>query len=74
MEPLEFESLFQEVFRHGKPTYEIPSVIYIAAYCKEHFIKLNREHKRFDNLCIYKVGISEKLLNLRKTLIKNLKD
>lgn len=74
LEPLEFEPLFQKVFDHGKLCYDMPSVTDIASYSQERFSKLNKEHKRFDNPHIYKVGISEKLLNLRDTLIKRLKE
>jgi len=73
LELMDFEPLFQKVYDNGKLCYEMPSVPEIASYCKERFAKLNKEHKRFDNPHIYKVGISDKLLELRDTLIKKLK-
>ena len=46
------------------------SVKEISEYVKERLELLPDEHKRFENPHIYKVGISEKLFELRKKLMQ----
>ncbi|MBN2733228.1 MAG: nicotinate phosphoribosyltransferase, partial [Balneolaceae bacterium] len=67
------EPLLHSVMEDGTLTIDPPSAQESAAYAKSRFKKLNPEHKRFDNPHIYKVGISEKLMNLRNKITKSLK-
>ncbi|MDX1586358.1 MAG: nicotinate phosphoribosyltransferase [Balneolaceae bacterium] len=69
----ESELLHHEVLKEGKLTGEIPTPKESASYAKERLEKLNAEHKRFDNPHIYKIGISEKLMDLRDELTQSLK-
>ncbi|HLR77126.1 MAG TPA: nicotinate phosphoribosyltransferase, partial [Balneolaceae bacterium] len=64
----------QTVMKNGELTVDIPTVDESAAYTEKRFKKLNMEHKRFEHPHIYKVGVSEKLLNLRDDLIDEAKN
>ncbi|GAA5521045.1 nicotinate phosphoribosyltransferase [Aliifodinibius salicampi] len=68
------EPLLSTVVKNGKVQIDIPTPIESAQYAKQRLSKLNEEHKRFDNPHIYKVGISEKLMDLRDTLTQKLKE
>jgi nicotinate phosphoribosyltransferase len=46
------------------------SVQEAAAYAKERLTKLSPERKRFENPHIYKVGMSQKLMETRNQLIQ----
>jgi len=74
LENREFEMLLQKVISKGTTEIEMPDMNEIIAYKKERFAKLHSEFKRFDNPHIYKVGISESLLNTRNQLLNALKD
>ena len=63
-------SLLSQVVKSGELVSNISSVQQSADYAQNQLIKLNDEHKRFDNPHEYKVGISENLMNLRDSLIK----
>ena len=69
-----FEVLLQKVINKGTIETAMPDMDEIIAYKKERFAKLHSEFKRFDNPHIYKVGISESLLNTRNQLLNALKD
>lgn len=74
LENREFEVLLQKVINKGIIETAMPDMDEIIAYKKERFAKLHSEFKRFDNPHIYKVGISESLLNTRNQLLNALKD
>ena len=63
-------SLLSQVVKSGELVSNISSVQQSADYAQNQLIKLNDEHKRFDNPHEYKVGISENLMSLRDSLIK----
>ncbi len=65
------EELLQEVMKAGKPTMTKQSPYEISDYRQARFALLPDEHKRFEYPHIYKVGISEKLMTLRDTLVKS---
>ncbi|NGP88887.1 nicotinate phosphoribosyltransferase [Aliifodinibius halophilus] len=67
------EPLLQPVMENGDIQIELPSPSQSAAYAQKRLAKLNPEHKRFENPHIYKVGISQKLMDLRDELTKNIK-
>ena len=70
----DYEVLLQKVVENGKVVMDIPDMKEIIDYKKERFAKLQSEYKRFDNPHIYKVGISESLMNTRNQLLNSLKD
>lgn len=74
LESRSFEVLLEKVIDRGNIVIELPDMNEIIAYKKERFKKLHSEYKRFDNPHIYKVGISEALLNTRNRLLNSLKD
>lgn len=67
------ESLLHPVIRNGKLNIDLPDITESANYAKSRLSKLNAEHKRFENPHIYKVGLSENLMDLRDSLTKSLK-
>jgi len=69
-----YESLLHPVLENGDKLRDLPPPTESAKYANERLYKLNPEHKRFDNPHIYKVGISEKLMNLRDKLTESLKN
>jgi nicotinate phosphoribosyltransferase len=62
------EPLLHKVMEKGKIIHQSPSLKQIASYCQERLKMLPDEHKRFEYPHIYKVGISEQLLNERNKL------
>lgn len=60
--------LLRKAMERGKPLMT-PTIIESAQYAKERLEMLSAEHKRFENPHVYKVGISEKLMNLRSHVI-----
>jgi len=62
------QPLLQKVMSNGKRSMPQPSLNEIAAYAQKRLSLLPAEYKRFENPHLYKVGISEKLMELRDTL------
>ncbi len=73
LEGLKKELLQKKVFEKGKILIENNSPMEIQAYMKERLKFLPLEHHRFEMPHIYKVGISEKLNNIRNQLVKELR-
>lgn len=71
---MNYEMLLQQVVKKGDIISDMPDMNEIIAYKKERFNKLHSEFKRFDNPHIFKVGISESLLNTRNNLLNAMKD
>jgi nicotinate phosphoribosyltransferase len=67
------EQLLHPVMQNGQQLTDLPSPSESASYTKQRLDKLNPEHKRFDNPHIYKVGVSNKLMDLRDKLTQSLK-
>ena len=65
--------LLDKVFENGKIVNPVSEIKEITTYCAQQLKKLSPEYKRFDNPHIYKVGISESLMNLRDDLLSTLK-
>jgi nicotinate phosphoribosyltransferase len=68
------EELTQKVMENGEILIENKTPGEINAYLKQRFNQLPDEHKRFISPHIYKVGISENLLNLRDNMLKNIRE
>lgn len=67
------EELTQKVMESGKILIETQSPLEMNAYLKKRFAQLPDEHKRFISPHIYKVGVSENLLNLRNQMLKEIR-
>ncbi len=65
------EQLLQPVFEDGEILYPMPTPAECHQYLESRSNQLPEEHKRFIMPHIYKVGISERLLNLRNDLLNN---
>jgi len=68
------EELTQKVMENGEILIESKTPGEINAYLKQRFNQLPDEHKRFISPHIYKVGISENLLDLRDGILKNIRE
>jgi nicotinate phosphoribosyltransferase len=66
---LKKENLMETVMQNGKIIIDNRSVKEVSEYVKNRLSLLPDEHKRFENPHIYKVGISNKLCELRDNLI-----
>ena len=64
------ENLIAKVMDKGDIKIKNYSVKEISEYVRERMELLPDEHKRFENPHIYKVGISEKLFELRDKLMQ----
>ncbi|MDQ2177665.1 nicotinate phosphoribosyltransferase [Marinifilum sp. D714] len=67
------EELTQKVMEKGEILIEEKTPSEINTYLKQRFNQLPDEHKRFISPHIYKVGISENLLDLRDSMLKNIR-
>lgn len=67
------ELLLNPVIRGGNSVTENRSVKTIAEYSKTRMKQLPDEHKRFEFPHIYKVGITQKLMDLRSQLVNDIK-
>ncbi len=74
VEGYESVTLLTKVMEKGNKLEEIPSPYEAARYVKEVTAKLYPEHKRFEFPHIYKVGISQNLMNLRTTLVNSIRE
>ena len=73
VENLKSVVLLEKIMENGKLLNKLPSPYEAAGYVKEVMSKLNPEHKRFEFPHIYKVGISKKVLDMRTSLINNIR-
>jgi nicotinate phosphoribosyltransferase len=71
---LKREQLLQPVYENGEFCHPMPSPAECHEYLTMRAAQLPEEHKRFIMPHIFKVGISEKLLNLRNDLVKRYKE
>ena len=62
--------LQEKIFENGKLVYEMPNVFDRAKYCTKEMETIYPEVKRLENPHIYIVDLSEKLLKVKKELIK----
>ena len=64
------EAVVFPVVRDGRQVADFPALQATQAFARDRFAMLPDEHKRFANPHIYRVGLSEKLYDLRQTLIE----
>ncbi len=67
---LDFEDLLVPVVRDGKPVGKRPALGQIREYSLLRRNSLPTEHRRFANPHIYRVGLSRRLFQLKRRLIK----
>jgi nicotinate phosphoribosyltransferase len=67
---MQADAVFFPVVRGGKLVAGFPSLQATQAFARERFALLPGEHKRFANPHVYRVGLSEKLYQLRQELIR----
>jgi len=67
----EVKNLQVLVFKNGKQVYEVPNIQERKVYCEEQFRTIYPEIKRSVNPHEYYVDLTEKLLELKKKLIRN---
>jgi nicotinate phosphoribosyltransferase len=67
---LRFESMLQPVFLNGRSLVEEKNPAQIHQYLKKRIALLPVEHQRFVRPHIYKTGISERLLQVRNSLMQ----
>ena len=66
----EARELLVPVFLNGKKVYQSPSLKDIQAYCKQQVNTLWDEIKRFDNPQTYYVDLSQKLWDIKQSLLR----
>lgn len=59
------------IFKNGELVYRLPALDEIRSYCKEQVESLWDEVKRFDNPHSYYVDLSQKLWDIKYSLLKN---
>ena len=64
------KELLVPIFQHGELVYELPSLDEIQRYCAEQADTLWDEVKRFDNPHTYYVDLSQKLWDIKYSLLK----
>ena len=67
----EAKELQVPIFTKGKLVYDCPNLQQIRAYCLEQVDKLWDEVKRFDNPHTYYVDLSQKLWDIKYSLLRN---
>lgn len=68
-----FKKLHHPVMQEGKSIAPMPPADESARVCLQSTAQLNDEHKRFEYPHIYKVGISERLMDLRSQLLQEIR-
>lgn len=68
------QPLLEKIVENGKRLSKPRSTDEIADFSQQQLKKLPEEFKRFDNPHVYKIGLSEKLKDLRDTLVQSLND
>lgn len=67
------ELLLHKVMEHGKTCIPARPAKEINRFARNRLAQLPEEHKRFEYPHVYKVGVSEKLMNLRDEIVEELK-
>lgn len=68
----EFQEVYHCLMKEGKATFDFQHPLELQQKVKQRLMQLPAEHQRFSYPHIYKVGISEKISELRKTKIQKL--
>ena len=70
LENFRAEELLVKIFENGKQVYALPTLKEIRVHCKASLESMWEEVKRFDNPHNYYVDLSEKLWNIKYSMIK----
>lgn len=70
LENFRAEELLLKIFENGKQVYALPTLKEIRVHCKASLESMWEEVKRFDNPHNYYVDLSEKLWNIKYSMIK----
>ena len=70
LENFRAEELLLKIFETGKQVYTLPTLKEIRVHCKASLESMWEEVKRFDNPHNYYVDLSEKLWNIKYSMIK----
>lgn len=70
LENFRAEELLLKIFENGKQVYTLPTLKEIRVHCKASLESMWEEVKRFDNPHNYYVDLSEKLWNIKYSMIK----
>ena len=70
LENFRAEELLVKIFENGKQIYALPTLKEIRVHCKASLESMWEEVKRFDNPHNYYVDLSEKLWNIKYSMIK----
>lgn len=70
LENFRAEELLLKIFENGKQVYTMPTLKEIRVHCKASLESMWEEVKRFDNPHNYYVDLSEKLWNIKYSMIK----
>ncbi len=71
---LKKETLAEKVFENGKVLIGQKAIGEISDYRKDRVSRLSDEHKRFEFPHIYKVGLSDTLIQMRNKLLREIKN
>jgi nicotinate phosphoribosyltransferase len=69
----EIKELSVKIIENGKLVYKFPSVKEIAKFAKEEMQSFWDEYLRLDRPHVYKVDLSDKLLNLKTEMLSNIR-
>lgn len=73
-ENYELRALQIEVIKAGKLVYKQPKLLEIKAYAKKELESFWDEYKRLDKPHVYKVDLSDKLYELKKSMLDNIRN
>ena len=71
LEDYDCRCMLYKIFENGKNIYKSPSLDEIVQFARSEKAKFWDEYKRIDNPQIYKVNLSDKLYELKHTILKN---
>jgi nicotinate phosphoribosyltransferase len=67
------KKLHKTIIKDGKLVYDLPSIKEIKAYAKQELESFWDEYKRIDRPHLFKVDLSDKLYNLKTSMIEEIK-
>ena len=73
LEDYDIRCMLYKIFDKGKNIYDAPHLDEIVDFAREEKSKFWDEYKRIDNPHIYKVNLSDKLYELKQTILKEYK-
>ena len=62
-----------DIIKEGKLVYNLPALQDIKAYCKKELDSFWDEYKRLDKPHVYKVDLSDKLYELKNSMLDEIR-